>query len=149
MQPVLLVDDSADDVLLMQRAFKATSIGAPLVVMPGGAAAIEYLSGNGPYADRSAHPLPVLMLLDLKMPRVSGFDVLQWLRDQPALKRLPVVVMTSSSQEDDVNRAYDLGVNSYIVKPSGLKEIGEVASQIDRYWLGLNQRPVLRASDAG
>jgi CheY-like chemotaxis protein len=141
---VLLVDDNPDDVLLMRRAFKATSITAPLVVTTGGASAIEYLSGAGAYADRSAHPLPVLMLLDLKMPRVSGFEVLHWLRAQPALKRLPVVVLTSSNQEEDVNRAYDLGVNSYIVKPSGLKEIAEVASQIESYWLNLNQRPVLR-----
>jgi CheY-like chemotaxis protein len=141
--PVLLVEDSADDVLLMQRAFKSTSISAPLVVLPGGAAAIDYLSGAGPYADRGAHPLPALMLLDLKMPRVSGFDVLEWLRGQPALKRLPVVVLTSSKQEEDVNRAYDLGVNSYIVKPSGLKQIADVAAQIESYWLRLNQRPAL------
>jgi CheY-like chemotaxis protein len=141
--PILLVDDSADDVLLMQRAFKSTSISAPLVILPGGAAAIDYLSGVGAYADRSAHPLPALMLLDLKMPRVSGFDVLTWLRGQPALKRLPVVVLTSSKQEEDVNRAYDLGVNSYIVKPSGLKQIADVAAQIETYWLRLNQRPAL------
>jgi CheY-like chemotaxis protein len=142
--PVLLVDDNPDDVLLMKRAFKATSIGAPLAVLSGGQAAIDYLSGQGQYADRSAHPLPVLMLLDLKMPRLSGFDVLRWLRTQPTLKRLPVVVLTSSSQTEDVNRAYDLGVNSYIVKPSGLKEIAEVAAQIESYWLNLNQRPALR-----
>jgi CheY-like chemotaxis protein len=142
--PVLLVDDNPDDVLLMRRAFRATSITAPLVVVNGGEAAITYLSGAEPYSDRTAHPLPLLMLLDLKMPRVSGFDVLRWLRAQAALKRLPVVVMTSSSQEEDVNKAYDLGVNSYIVKPSGLKEIAEVAAQIDAYWLRLNQRPALR-----
>ena len=144
MSPVLLVDDNPDDVLLMRRAFRATSITAPLVVVNGGEAAITYLSGAEPYSDRTAHPLPLLMLLDLKMPRVSGFDVLRWLRAQAALKRLPVVVMTSSSQEEDVNKAYDLGVNSYIVKPSGLKEIAEVAAQIDAYWLRLNQRPALR-----
>ena len=143
MSPVLLVDDNPDDVLLMRRAFKATSIGAPLVVAPGGAAAIEYLSGVGSYADRTAHPFPALMLLDLKMPRVSGFDVLEWLRSQAALKRLPVVMLTSSNQEEDVNRAYELGANSYIVKPSGLKEIAEVAAQIESYWLRLNQRPAL------
>ena len=144
MSPVLLVDDNPDDVLLMRRAFNATTISAPLVVLGGGEAAIEYLSGSGPYADRTVHPLPLLMLLDLKMPRVSGFDVLRWLREQPALKRLPVVVLTSSSQDEDINNAYDLGVNSYIVKPSGLKQIAEVAAQVNSYWLTLNQRPVLR-----
>jgi CheY-like chemotaxis protein len=143
LSPVVLVDDNPDDVLLMQRAFKATSISAPLVVITSGASAIEYLSGQGPYADRTTHPLPLLMLLDLKMPRVSGFDVLAWVRTQPALKRLPVVVLTSSSQEEDVNRAYDLGVNSYIVKPSGVREIAVVAEQIEAYWLRLNQRPAL------
>lgn len=146
MAPVLLVDDNADDVLLMKRAFAATSITAPLTVLTDGSAAIEYLSGTGEYSDRSAYPLPALMLLDLKMPRRSGFDVLEWLRRQPALKRLPVIVLTSSSQETDVNRAYDLGANSYIVKPSGLKQIAQVAREIEAYWLNLNQRPVLRES---
>jgi CheY-like chemotaxis protein len=145
MSPILLVDDNPDDVLLMKRAFEATTIAAPLVVLGGGAAAIDYLSGSNPYADRVAHPLPVLMLLDLKMPRVSGFDVLAWLRAHPTLKRLPVVVMTSSSQEEDVNRAYDLGVNSYIVKPSGTKQLAAVAAQIESYWVGLNQRPGFEA----
>lgn len=144
MAPVLLVDDNADDVLLMTRAFNATSLAARLKVLGDGAAAIEYLSGAGEYADRTAHPLPALMLLDLKMPRVSGFAVLEWLRQQPALKRLPVVVLTASSQENDVSRAYDLGANSYIVKPSGLKQIAQVAQEIEAYWLKWNQRPVLR-----
>jgi CheY-like chemotaxis protein len=144
--PVLLVDDNLDDVLLMRRAFSGTVISAPLVVVNGGEAAIRYLRGSEPYADRTAYPLPLLMLLDLKMPRVSGFDVLTWLRSQPLLRRLPVVVLTSSSQEEDVNRAYDLGVNSYIVKPSSLKQIDEVAAQIDAYWLNLNQRPALRGA---
>jgi CheY-like chemotaxis protein len=142
--PVLLVDDNADDVLLMQRAFGATAITAPLIVVSDGAAAIEYLSGTGAYMDRAAHPLPALMLLDLKMPRVSGFAVLEWLRQQPALKRLPVVVLTSSSQETDINRAYDLGANSYIVKPSGLTQIAKVAQEIEAYWLKWNQRPGIR-----
>jgi CheY-like chemotaxis protein len=141
---VLLVDDNPDDVLLMRRAFSATSVSAPLMVVNGGEAAINYLSGSAPYADRVVHPLPLLMLLDLKMPKVSGFDVLKWLRAQPSLKRLPVVVLTSSSDADDVNKAYDLSVNSYIVKPSSLKEIAEVAAQIDAYWVKLNQRPALR-----
>ena len=143
MTPILLVDDNPDDVLLMKRAFEATTITAPLVTLADGTQAIAYLSGTGDFTDRLVHPLPALVLLDLKMPRVSGFDVLAWLRKQPGLKRLPVVVLTSSSQEEDVNRAYDLGVNSYIVKPSGLKQIAGVASQIETYWLRLNQRPVL------
>jgi CheY-like chemotaxis protein len=142
--PVLLVDDNPDDVLLMKRAFSSTTIRAPLRVLHDGAAALDYLAGNGEYADRAAHPLPSLMLLDLKMPRVSGFAVLEWLRQQPGLKRLPVIVLTSSQQESDINRAYDLGANSYIVKPSGLKQIAEVAKDIEAYWLKWSQRPALR-----
>jgi CheY-like chemotaxis protein len=141
--PILLVEDNPDDVFFLKRAFAATQITAPLVVLSDGSAAIEYLAGTARYADRLQHPLPALMLLDLKLPRASGFDVLDWVRRQPALKRLPIVVLTSSKHDDDVNRAYDLGVNSYIVKPSGLSQIAEVARQVEMYWLGLNQRPGL------
>jgi CheY-like chemotaxis protein len=141
--PILLVEDNPDDVLFLQRAFKATAITAPLRVLTDGEAAIAYLAGNGAFADRAAYPLPALMLLDLNMPRVSGFDVLRWLRQQPGLKRLPVVVLTSSAQDEDVTRAYDLGANSYVLKPSGLAQINEVAKQIEGYWLSVNQRPPL------
>ena len=145
--PILLVEDNPDDVFFLKRAFTSTSVTAPLVVLPDGGRAIEYLSGTGAYSDRADHPLPALMLLDLNLPRVSGFDVLTWLRAQPALKRLPVVVLTSSKQDVDVQRAYDLGVNSYVVKPSGLKEIAEVARQIEDYWLKVNHRPSIAAGD--
>jgi CheY-like chemotaxis protein len=141
--PILLVEDNPDDVLLLERAFRSTSIPAPIRVVEHGGVAIDYLSGLGEFADRGAHPLPALMLLDLNMPRVSGFEVLAWLRGQPKLRRLPVIVLTSSAQDDDIGRAYDLGVNSYVVKPSGLREIRDVARQIEAYWLSLNTRPVL------
>jgi CheY-like chemotaxis protein len=85
------------------------------------------------------------MILALKMPVASGFVVLRWLREQPGLKRLPVVVLSSSAEEEDVNLAYDLGVSSYIVKPSGLKALGDVAQQVASYWLSLNQRPVIQS----
>jgi CheY-like chemotaxis protein len=143
MAPILIVEDNPDDVFFLKRAFAQTAIAAPVVVLSDGGAAIDYLAGTGGFADRLQHPLPALMLLDLKLPRASGFDVLAWLRQQPSLKRLPVVVLTSSKDDDDVNRAYDLGVNSYIVKPSGLAQIGEVARQVESYWLRLNQRPGL------
>jgi CheY-like chemotaxis protein len=143
--PILLVEDNPDDVFFLKRAFNSTSVTAPLVVVSDGGTAIDYLSGAGAYKDRADHPLPALMLLDLNLPRVSGFDVLAWLRAQPALKRLPVVVLTSSKQDSDIQRAYDLGVNSYVVKPSGLKEIAEVARQIEDYWLKVNRRPSIAA----
>ena len=142
--PILLVEDNPDDVLFLKRAFASTPITAPVVTVTDGAAAIDYLAGAGAYTDRAQHPLPALMLLDLNLPGKSGFDVLEWLRRQPTLRRLPVVVLTSSRHDGDVNRAYDLGVNSYVVKPSGLKQIAEVARQMEAYWLRLNQRPELR-----
>jgi CheY-like chemotaxis protein len=141
--PILIVEDNPDDLLFLQRAFRGTSIAAPLRVVTDGAAALDYLAGRGAYADRGDHPLPALMLLDLKLPRVSGFEVLRWLRAEPGLRRLPVVVLTSSTQDDDISQAYDLGANSYVVKPSGLKQIAEVAKQIEAYWLTLNQRPTV------
>jgi CheY-like chemotaxis protein len=143
--PILLVEDNPDDVFFLKRAFNSTSVTAPLVVVSDGRTAIDYLSATGAYTDRADHPLPALMLLDLNLPGVSGFDVLTWLRAQPALKRLPVVVLTSSKQDSDVQRAYDLGVNSYVVKPSGLKEIADVARQIEDYWLKVNRRPSIAA----
>jgi CheY-like chemotaxis protein len=139
--PILLVEDNPDDILFLERAFSAGHVAAPLRVVRDGAGAIDYLVGEGKYADRMAHPLPALVLLDLKMPGASGLVVLRWLREQPVLKRLPVVLLTSSAQEEDIAQAYDLGVNSYVVKPTGLKQLGDIAKQIEGYWLSLNQRP--------
>jgi len=141
--PILLVEDNPDDVLFLERALRGGDIAVPLRVVTDGASALDYLAGRGDYSDRVAHPLPALMLLDLKMPRVSGFEVLAWLRGQSQLRRLPVVVLTSSTQDDDIGRAYDLGANSYVVKPSGLKQTAAVAQQLVSYWLALNQRPTL------
>jgi CheY-like chemotaxis protein len=146
--PILLVEDNPDDVLFLERAFAAARIAAPLRVVNDGAGAIDYLVGEGKYADRSAYPLPVLVLLDVKMPGASGFVVLRWLREQPVLKRLPVVMLTSSAQEEDAAQAYDLGVNSYLVKPSGLKQLSEVAKHIEAYWLSLNHRSPISSISA-
>jgi DNA-binding response OmpR family regulator len=99
------------------------------------------LSGRPPYDDRARYPLPVLLLLDLKMPRRSGFDVLQWLRNEAGMRRLPTVVFTSSSELSDVNRAFDLGANSYLVKPVNAAALSDVLRLVDRYWLVTNQRP--------
>lgn len=139
--PILLVEDNADDILFLERAFSAAHLAAPLRIVRDSAGAIDYLIGEGKYADRAAHPLPAVVLLDLKMPGASGFVVLRWLREQPVLKRLPVVVLTSSAQEEDIAQAYDLGANSYVVKPSGLKQVSELARLIEAYWLSLNRRP--------
>ena len=139
--PVLIVEDSDDEVLLLRRALKVAGVTAPVSVVHDGHAAIEYLSGRGAFADRLQHPLPRLMLLDLKLPRLSGLDVLKWVRAQPGLRRLPVVMLTSSGESRDVMNAYDLGVNSYLVKPSEMKNLQELARRIHEYWLDVNVHP--------
>lgn len=141
---VLLADDDPNDVFLLQRAFQKTNIANPLQVVRDGEEAMAYLSGQAQYADRQRHPLPVLLLLDLKMPRKSGFEVLRWLRQQSVLKRLPVVVLTSSNQSPDINKAFDLGANSYIVKPGGFDSLVEMVKNLNLYWLILNEKPQLR-----
>ena len=140
---ILLAEDDPNDVLLIERAFQRTHVANPLQVVRDGEEALAYLSGQGPFADRERHPLPVLMLMDLKMSRKSGLEVLEWVRQQPALKRLPIVVLTSSNQSPDINRAYDLGVNSYLVKPTGFDTLLELVKNLDMYWLILNEKPDL------
>lgn len=138
---ILVVDDDSNDVFLIQRAFQRMKLAGPVNVVRDGAEALAYLSGEGVFADREQHPLPALLLLDLKMPRRSGFEVLEWVRQQPVLRRLAVVVLTSSNQSSDVNRAYDLGANSYLVKPAGFDNLVELAKCLEQYWLKLNEKP--------
>lgn len=139
---VLLVEDDPNDILLIQRAFrKANLTNISMQVIQDGDAAIDYLDGAGDYTDRDRYPFPVLILLDLKLPRRSGLEVLGWLRQQPELRRLPVIILTSSQENTDVNRAYDLGANSYLVKPLGLNALVDVVTTINMYWLLLNESP--------
>src|SRR2546428_9867920 len=114
---ILLAEDREDDILLIRKAFQEAFINNPLQVVRDGEEAIAYLSGEGKYSNRAEYPLPELMLLDLKMPGTDGFDVLKWMRQQPGLQALRVVVLTSSDQMRDVNAAYQLGANSFLVKP--------------------------------
>jgi CheY-like chemotaxis protein len=141
---MLLVEDSQNDILLIERAVKQASLAATLTVVRDGDAAVEYLSGAGPYADRRRHPLPILMLLDLKLPRRSGLEVLEWRRQQPGLRRLPVAILTSSNQMSDVNRAYDLGANSYLVKPVAPAAMVDLVKLLGLYWLVVNEKPELQ-----
>ena len=134
--PVLLVEDDANDVALTQRAFRKGGIPHPLTVVGDGEEAIAYLAGQGRYAERA---LPGLVLLDLKLPRKSGLEVLAWIRSQPGLRRLPVVVLTSSKESADVNRAYDHGVNSYLVKPVDFDDLLAMVRSVSSYWLALNR----------
>lgn len=137
---VLLVEDDPNDVLLVQRAFRRANLANPIQVVGDGEAAVDYMAGRGPYQDRRGHPLPAIMLLDLKLPRRSGFEVLEWLRRQPGLRRLPVVVLTSSALAADIRRAYELGANSYLVKPLEFDALQDILRAVAAYWLGLNQR---------
>jgi CheY-like chemotaxis protein len=147
--PVLLVEDDPTDYRLIQRAFDKLSDGFQMFRLTNGDEVVSYLSGDAPYENRAAHPMPAVVLLDLKLPRRSGFEVLQWLRRQPSgLKRLPVIVLTSSSHSIDINRAYDLGANSYLVKPDTGSQLEELAAQFRSYWLRLNAFPTLAAEPA-
>lgn len=138
---VLLVEDDPTDVLLVERAFRKAGLPVPPHVVRDGDEAVAYLAGDGAYADREKHPLPALILLDLKLPRRSGLEVLAWLRSQPGLKRMPVVVLTSSRRSDDIDGAYDLGANSYVVKSLDLDGQAEMARTLNHYWLNFNERP--------
>jgi CheY-like chemotaxis protein len=141
-QPILLIEDEPNDVLLVQRAFTKARIANPLLVLADGERAIEYLTQLVPPAPGTVRPAaPVLALMDLKMPRKSGFEVLEWLRNQPVLRRLPVVVLTSSAQDPDICRAYDLGANSYLVKPVTLEALVQMVDALGLYWLIHNTRP--------
>lgn len=140
---ILLVEDDPNDVFLIQRAFRKANLANPIQVMKDGEAAVLYLSGQEPYAERDRYPLPMLMLLDLKLPRRSGLEVLEWLKQQPKLKRLPVVVLTSSREHTDLNRAYDLGANSYLVKPVAFDSLLNMVQTLNQYWLIINESPNL------
>jgi len=140
---ILLAEDDPNDVLLIQRAFQRSLVANPMQVVRDGEEVLAYLKGEHPFSDRERHPLPVLMLMDLKMPRKTGLEVLEWVRQQPGLKRLPIIVLTSSNQSPDINRAYELGANSYLVKPAGFDSLLELVKNLDMYWLILNEKPEL------
>jgi CheY-like chemotaxis protein len=146
MQTILLAEDNPDSVLLIQRAFRRANIPHPIQVVPDGESVILYLTGSDRYADRELYPFPSLLLLDLKIPIKSGHEVLEWLRQQPHLKRLPVVILTSSKEMSDINRAYDLGANSYLIKPVGFDNLLETIKTLHHYWNSFNQAPTVLAS---
>jgi CheY-like chemotaxis protein len=139
---ILLVDDSENDRLLMRMAFRKAEISLALQEVHGGIEAIAYLKGEGHYGDRSRFPLPVLMLLDLNMPMQDGFDVLAWVRSQTGLKRLSVIVLSASMRSEDIERAFDIGANSYLVKPANLEALTEMVRCL-REWMGINHYPAL------
>lgn len=140
---MLLVEDNPKDVFLVQRALRKAQVVTPLQVVNDGDAAVKYLAGETPYGDRITYPLPVVVLLDLKLPRRSGAEVLMWIRQQTHLKRLPVVVLTSSREHVDINRVYDLGANAYIVKPPNFDQLVDILRTLNLHWIGYNEKPHL------
>jgi len=138
---ILLVEDDPNDALLIQRAFAKAGATSGLYWVEDGEEAIAYLAGEGRYGDRRRYPYPALMLLDLKLPRKSGFEVLNWIRGRPRIRRLPVVVLTSSSEHRDVDLAYDMGANSYLVKPVSFEDLIGMMQLLHRYWVFYNVMP--------
>lgn len=139
--PTLLVEDNYNDILLIRRAFRKAKVQIPLTIVSDGDEAILYLQRQGKYADAERFPMPALILLDLKLPRRSGLEVLSWIGQQPSLRRLLVVVLTSSQESIDLDRAYDLGANSYLVKPIDFQDFVRLVELVDAYWFKLNQKP--------
>lgn len=135
---LLIVDDNEDDRFLWREACRAAGIPNPLQEVRDGVEAIEYLMGAGRYADRAQFPRPALMFLDLKMPRKNGFEVLEWMRADRNMHDIPVLVMSASGLVSDVDQAYRLCANAFIVKPVSAKDLVEVAKAVRAFWLGIN-----------
>jgi CheY-like chemotaxis protein len=141
-QPIiLLADDSDADVLLLERAFAHMGIDVLLYVVHDGAETIAYLQGEGRFARREEFPLPDLLLLDLKMPLANGFEVIEWIRAQPRLTSLRIVVLTTSDQMRDIDRAHRLGANSFLVKPVAFDDFKVMVGKLCDYWLEVSKAP--------
>jgi CheY-like chemotaxis protein len=140
---ILIVEDDENDRAMLQRGFGRVNIKGEIRFLADGEKAIAYMAGTGEFSDRESFPLPVLMLLDLRLPRKSGFEVLEWLRGREGIRRLPVVVLTSSRDPRDIDRAYDLGANSYLSKPPTPQSLEEMLRNVNLYWLLQNESPRL------
>jgi two-component system response regulator len=138
---ILLVEDNSDDELLTIRALKKNNILNEIVVARDGLEALNYLYARGEYADRDVSDLPQVVLLDLKLPKIDGLEALQIIRKEESTKYLPVVVLTSSSEEEDIVKSYELGANSFIRKPVNFNDFVEAVGRLGMYWILLNQAP--------
>ena len=133
--PILAAEDEETERFLLKIAFERTGLPNPLVTVGDGKEAVDYLAGHAPYTDRAIHPLPALLLLDLKMPRMNGFDVLAWLAARPEFRDLPVAVLSSSPDESDIARARQMGACAYFVKPHDLSDLVKIIQSLPDLWL--------------
>jgi two-component system response regulator len=138
---ILLVEDNPDDEVLTLRAFKKNNIGNEVLVARDGAEALDYLFGTGAYSDRDTRVVPAVTLLDLKLPKIDGLEVLQRIRSDDRTKFMPVMILTSSKEEQDLINGYKLGANSYIRKPVDFSQFVEAIRQLGLYWLVINESP--------
>jgi CheY-like chemotaxis protein len=141
-KPVLYADDDENDLFLMERAFSKLHLPIPLRTVSDGKQAIAYVSGKPPFSDRIANPLPCLVLLDLSMPGRTGLEVLKWIRTEASLSIVPVIILTSSNQQSDIERARSLGANGYFIKPGEPDDLVRLVEELHRYWLKEGHTPV-------
>ena len=139
MKPVLYIEDEPDDVFFLDRAWKQAGVANPLIVLKNAQQALDYLAGQGPYADRAQHPLPCLLLLDIKLPAKSGLEVLKWVRQNPGLNSLKAVILSASEHPAELALARSLGVSDYIVKPSLPTSLAEIVRDHKAAWLGTEE----------
>jgi len=138
---ILYAEDDPNDVFLLQLAFKEAGIPNPLQIVTDGQEAIDYLGGTGPFTNRRRYPMPCLVLLDIKMPRITGLEVLAWMRSQPNLRHLPVLLYSASDLPADREKAVKIGANAYVVKPVTIEERLEFAQAIRAFWLHFHHPP--------
>ena len=143
LRTILLIEDEPTDAQLILRGFERAKVLNPIVHLTNGDDALRYLAGKGEFTDRIKYPIPALILLDLKLPGLTGIQLLQWLHVQGELKRVPLVVLTGDDRQETINAAYDLGANSYLVKPGNSADIVRMIKVIQSYWIALNEPPQL------
>lgn len=131
---VLIAEDNPDDALLLQRAISKAGVPARIKIVPDGEEMLNYLQGLGSYSNRSTHPFPSIIILDLKMPRKSGLEVLKWISEKPDISVVPTIVLSASNLDRDVRAAYDLGANTYFVKPTTFEDLVDTMRMLENYW---------------
>src|SRR5688572_23431444 len=139
---ILVAEDTEDDALFLERGFRKAGLRNPLQILTDGTEVLKYLKAEGKYEDRQKYPFPSVFFTDIKMPKLSGFEVLQWLRDHPECRIIPTIVFSSSAEPEDVKRAYQIGANAYFVKPTTLGELEEMVRYAYEFWARCAKPPI-------